>query len=150
MRNGSSNWKKLAGAAFLLALVVGLTAPAHADGRRVTAEVDRPFVIDGRVFDAGRISVQSTARYTPGTDLNEVWVDNECIGYYLSRTDADPVVDGEDRFRFRPDADGRLVLVGYQLRGEASRSFYSFRAAAGEWVAPKESGVTSPVRIASR
>jgi len=152
LRKNSSNWKTLAIVALFLAVVVGVTAPkAEAAGRRVVADMYQPFVINDQLFESGRLSVQVVSSYTPGTEMTKLWVDNECLGYFLTATQADEV-GTQDLFIFDRQTDGSLTLVGFQLLGEPSQALYNFRTVArgGEWLAPVASTSSLPARIAAR
>lgn len=152
MRQDRSNWKALAIVALFLAVVVGVTAPeAQAAGRRVVADMYQPFVINNQLFESGRLSVQVVASYTPGTELTKLWVDNECLGYFLTTALTDEV-GTQDLFIFDRQADGNLDLIGFQLLGEPEQALYTFRTVArgGEWLAPVASNSALPAQVASR
>ncbi|MDH3627442.1 MAG: hypothetical protein OEV00_03135 [Acidobacteriota bacterium] len=152
MRQKQTQWMALTVAALSLAVVVGVTAPeAQAAGRRVVADMDQPFVINGQLFDTGRLSIQTISSYTPGTEMNELWVDNTCVGYLLSKSQ-DGELGARDRFLFDRQADGHVVLVGFQFRGESRQAIYKFRfaAAGGEWLPPGPQKSDTPIVMASR
>ena len=152
MKQDRSNWKTLAIIALFLAVVVGVTAPeARAEGRRVVADMYQPFVINNQMFESGRLSVQVVSNYTPGTELTKLWVDNECLGYFLTTPLTDDV-GTQDLFIFDRQANGNLDLVGFQLLGEPEQALYTFRTVArgGEWLEPVASNSAPPAQVATR
>jgi hypothetical protein len=122
----------------LLALLAGLTAPdSSAAGSRLVVRVDEPFEVNGRLFPAGELSLREVAAFSPVITLNEVCVENECLGLLLAQERSDASVAPCDEMVFRRDGRGHLVLESVAIEGRPALDFYSFdERAGGQWQLP--------------
>lgn len=121
-------WKGLVLVIAGLAILVTVFAPSGvADERRVVANVEEPFEINGRTYPAGEVSVKAVGAYNPSSLLSEVWVGRECLGVFpASRVSADtPTVS--DSVTFKRTADGHLTLVGFASADSSDAGEYRFR-----------------------
>lgn len=122
-----------------LVLVAALAAPElQAAERSVHANLDEPFLINGDVYDAGRVTLREVGDYNPRTTMNEVWVGETCLGLMLAERTSAPVTHSNDRLLFERDYNGTLMLVGFAYRGERTHEFYRYEAVAngGRWSQP--------------
>jgi hypothetical protein len=104
-----------------------VAAPGVAAVRtHVRFEIDQPFRIGERGYDAGVIAVQNVSAYTPSTAMLEVWVNNECLGMMPAYRSAAADGAGDAEALFRRDGDGRLELTGFQLSGRPEGAIYRF------------------------
>ena len=114
-------------------LVVGLCAlcaffaqSVDAAGLRIMVQISEPFEIDGELFPAGTVTVRELADYNPSSTINEVWVDNRCLGLLPALERPTGSLENVDSLIFRRDR-GHLILVGVSFRGGPVRDLYSFR-----------------------
>ena len=112
-------------------MIAALAAPEiQADERSVHVVLNEPFEINGERFDAGRVSLREVSRYTPQTTMNEIWVDETCLGLMMADASDSIGRTSDDRILFERDADGTLLLVGFAYRGERTHEFNGRRATA--------------------
>jgi len=116
---------------FRALLIAGLVAvhihvaTAGTSTPKLEIEAHEPFVVDGRLYPAGTLSVRRAARYTPGVDIDELRIGTRSIGFALVRHD--PVewnADDSNRVVFERNTEGQLVLVGYVLRSGRDNEHY--------------------------
>jgi len=106
-----------------LAALVALLAPQSPAGEpRLVARIDEPFEVNGTVFQSGTVSLRQVGAFTPTSTLNEVCVDNDCLGLLLARSTAPAGVADDDALLFERGSGGRLVLVGFDYRGHGRAS----------------------------
>jgi hypothetical protein len=136
----SVNWKQLSWWIGVLVLLATLAAPELAAGQHsVNATIPEPFEFNGEAFDAGQVTVRELSHYNPGTTLNEIWVDDHCLGVMLAAVSAEEVGPGSnDRILFERAPSGSLVLIGFAYHGQPDREFYGFENATtgGRWSSP--------------
>ena len=124
-----------------LAVLAGLFAPeSAAAGHRVAARLAQPFEVNGQFFSHGELAVREIASYNPTTTLNEVWVNDRCLGLLLAAGSASVSSGSDDTLIFERAAQGHLVLVGFAYRGKGMNELYQFRMASdgGRWLSPAE------------
>ena len=105
----------------------GWIGEAQAGGPRLSVTVSEPFEFQGRIWPAGPLSVMPTREYNPSSSLDEIWIGTECLGRMFA--DRRPAADPTERdvVFFERNANQRLVLVGYSLRGAGES--YRYRPA---------------------
>ncbi len=134
------NWKRLSWWIGGLVLLAALAAPDLAAGQHsVSATIQEPFEFNGEAFGPGTLTVREVSHYNPATTLNEIWVDNRCLGLMLADISSVPASPGaDDRMHFERSAAGNLVLVGLAYRDQPAREFYGYHTAAagGRWSSP--------------
>jgi len=112
--------------ALTLAVVAGLFAPpASASGRRVSVQIDEPFVIGGQHFAAGKLTLREVRDFNPTATLTEVRVDGRSLGVMLAKEEAGQVSTRQDQVIFERSRNGDLVLVSLALKGEPVRRLYT-------------------------
>src|SRR5262245_35552136 len=102
-------------------------AAARADGPRLVVRLHEPFEVNGRTYAGGSLMLRSVADYNPTASIDEVWVDNECLGLMLAFKGQGSQGSSRDSVLFERNARGLLVLVGYNLRGNGSDTAYRYR-----------------------
>jgi len=119
------SWKQFAWIVAGLALLTVIFAPpGEAGSRRITLQMAEPYEIDGQLYPAGELSLRELSAYNPTTTLNELWVDNECLGLRVADTLPDRHKSDSDMLIFTRDPrSGNLILEGVAFRGESSRGF---------------------------
>ena len=136
------NWKKLSWWVGGLVLLAALAAPELAAGQHsVSATIQEPFEFNGEVFGPSAVTVREVSHYNPATTLNEIWVDNRCLGLMLADVSRSPSSRAaDDRIIFERSAAGHLVLVGFAYHDQPAREFYGYETAAtgGRWSSPSE------------
>ena len=114
--------RKLWWTVVVLAALAALFAPPAVAGDRLVAHLDEPFEIAGETFDGGTLSVRPVHIYSPVATLNEVCVDQRCLGLMVARERvAEPAT--RDELIFTRAASGVLVLRGLALAGQPERDF---------------------------
>jgi hypothetical protein len=98
-------------------VVVALTSPVWAHDARLQVRVNEPFEVAGRVYPAGSLTLRSMVDYNPTSSIDEIWVDNRCVGMLMAERSAHGAPAASDSVLFERTGRGRLVLVGYRLRG---------------------------------
>ena len=118
-----TSWKYAAWIVAGLALVVILSAPPMAgEHKRLTIMMEEPYEISGTVYPAGKLSFKELKQYNPTTSFQEVWIDNECIGFVQAKSMPGTEKASSNHFVFKRDAlEGRLALVGIAFKGEHAR-----------------------------
>lgn len=107
--------------------VCALIAPGVSAGStHVRFEIDQPFRIGGRGYDAGVIAVRNVSAYTPSTAMLEVWVNDECLGMMPAHRSTPAGTAALAEALFARDADGRLELTGFQLGARPKGAIYRF------------------------
>ena len=118
------------------AVVVGCFGNLSAAGPRLSVTVDEPFVVDGRVYPAGTLSLKPVKAFTPTTTLNEVWVGKRCLGMLAASHAADPTLEASrNAVLFVRDSDGRLELRGFAYRTDGPGDRYRYALLAPREVA---------------
>jgi hypothetical protein len=120
----SSWWYRALLIAGLVAVHIHV-ATAGTSTPKLKIEAHEPFVVDGRLYPAGTLSVRRAARYSPVIDIDELRIGTRSIGFTLVRHD--PVEwsdDDSSRVVFERNTDGQLVLVGYVLRSGGDNEHY--------------------------
>ncbi len=114
----------------VLAGVIALASasPALAVGPRLSVRVSEPFEVAGRIYPAGSLSLRTIVDYNPSTAMDEVWIGNECLGLLLAERSLNGRPSDQDTVTFERNHEGRLVLVGYVLRGDGKDNVYRYRA----------------------
>jgi len=112
--------------AFLLA-GAATAGPSQASGPRLIAKVPEPFQVGDRVYPAGTLTLRSVTSYHPGATIDELWTGNEFLGFWVADGKRNESRAENDTVVFERNAAGRLVLVGYVLRGERSDVAYRYR-----------------------
>ena len=135
--------------AMLLCLAAPVGAATHP---RASAWLDESFEINGRLYEAGLLSVRELGRYNPSSTLMEISVNRTSVGVLLasSSNSADPT-EGSSALLFNRSSQGHLTLVGFtDLHGDRLE-FYTFRVDSdgGHWLPPADAG-TSETLLASR
>lgn len=123
-----------------LATLIALAAPAaFAEQGRLVVRLGESFEVNGQLYPAGMLSLRELSSYNPASTLNEIWIDNECIGVLLA-SDTGSETGGEDVVNFERGPRGHLVLTGFAYRGKPVHALYGFRVEAGgpRWLAPNE------------
>lgn len=134
-----------------LAVIVLLAAPAAlAEEGRLVVHLGESFEVNGQLYPAGTLSVRELSAYNPASTLNEIWIDNECIGVLLASSS--PAVIAEDVVNFERSPAGHLVLTGFAYRGEAVQHLYQFRVEASgpRWLAPAENAEALVAALSSQ
>jgi hypothetical protein len=123
--------------------VVGLAGDALAAGPRLVVDLDEPFVVDGEVYEAGELSLRPVLAFTPTVTLNEVWVDNRCLGVLrATRSGRSDLEASRNAVLFGRDESGRLVLRGFAYRVDGDEERYRYE------LLPTRAPETAPVLIA--
>lgn len=112
---------------------------AEARGPRLVARLNEPFEVSGRVYPGGSLTLRSVADYNPAASIDEVWVDNECLGLMVASKSPGSRSSSKDSVLFERNTLGRLVLVGYNLRGNGADTAYRYRSTS--WVGGATDGV---------
>ncbi len=122
-----------------IALLFASAVEAH--GTRLVVRLDEPFEVQGQVYPGGSLMLRPVTDFNPTASIDEVWVDNECLGLLVASKQSRERSSSHDSVVFERNADGRLVLVGYQLRGNGTSTAYRYR---GE-IASRTTRTVSPV-----
>jgi hypothetical protein len=109
-----------------LALSALFAPGAVAGGTNVRFEIDQPFQLGGRDYDAGVIAVNGVSVFTPSTAMLEVWVNGECLGMMPAHRTTPAGTAALAEAFFTRDADGRLALTGFQLGARPKGAIYRF------------------------
>lgn len=121
-----SRSRTLVGALLLVSAMA--MSPLLAQGQRLVVHMQEPFEFGGRVHSPGLLTLRYVIQYNPGAVLDEVWVGTECLGLMVAeKTRHAPST--HDAVIFERNTAGRLVLLGYVLRG--SDNAYLYRTTAG-------------------
>jgi|GEM_PF-3475030 len=127
----------------LLACVLSATITAAAGVEvSITVKVSEPFEVNGTLYPAGRLQLKSMRDYNPSQSINELWLNHECLGYFLARKGGeDPSLSRSDTMFFTRSPQGHLVLVGYMLTGQGSNKLFRYEDTGGKshWAAPRNS-----------
>jgi len=122
-----------------LAMVAAVFAPeASAADATLTLQVSESFEVNGQVYPADTLTLRQVGSYNPTATLNEVWVGKQCLGVLVGKIDPRGSTSAADSLVFTRNAEGRLMLVGVEFRGQPARELFAFdqlapaRAAAGE------------------
>jgi len=108
-------------------IVAGLASGISAAGPRLVVNVDEPFVVDGRTYPAGTLSLRTVHEFTPTKTLSEVWVGDRCLGMLAaSRGDDARLEASRNAVLFARDPDGRLELRGFAYRVDGAGDRYRF------------------------
>ena len=117
----------------MVLLIIGLCAlcavfaqSADAAGQRIMVQISEPFEIDGELFPAGTVTVREVSDYNPRATINEVWVDNRCLGILPGLERPSESQQDVDSLFFKRER-GHLVLIGVSFRGGPVRDLHSFR-----------------------
>ena len=116
----------------LAALVVLLAPDSQAADRRLVAQMDEPFEIDGKLYPPGELSVRHQGGYTPVTSLNEIRVDGQILGVVVGRRAAAIAAAPNDSLIFHRAQDGHLVLHSVALVGESPHELHQASSQADE------------------
>jgi len=111
----------------VLGILPGLSggvSESRAGGPRLTVSVSEPFEFQGRVWPATTLSVMPVATYNPSASLDEIWIGAECLGRMVAHRRPVGSPATQDVVVFERNADQRLVLVGYALRGTSETYRY--------------------------
>jgi len=119
-----TNSRKLAAVTAAFVWAVLLAGPAAA-GNKLTARMDEPFEINGKLYAAGSLVVEHLQDYTPSTSLSEVWAGSEFVGVLRADRVAGAGDEESGSLTFLRDARGTLVLFGY---GSAAHGEFQFQA----------------------
>ena len=118
-------WTRLSWWILGLALIAALAAPdVAAANRTVTATMAEPFEINGELFRGGELKLREVSAYNPSTTINEVWVDERCLGLMLAGSSRGTRPGTTDRIIFERNDTGRLILVGFAYRDQDECEFY--------------------------
>ena len=112
----------------LLAWLSALAAPAAAVGPNLEIQVDEPFEVNGEVYPAGTLQVRGLGDYSPTQNINELWLDDVCLGYLLARRGE--AEDGQaftDSMFFTRSPEGRLVLAGYTVADGGAGELFRYQ-----------------------
>ena len=105
----------------LAGLVVLFAPEARAAGRRLVAQIEEPFVVNGQLFPPGELSVRELGEYSPVAKLDEVQVDGRTLGYVVAHELSDDRAADTDALIFARNQDGQLVLQSVAVAGEPTR-----------------------------
>jgi len=120
-------WKGLAMIVVALAFLVTIFAPSGvADDRRLVADVDEPFEVNGELYPAGMISVKKVRDYNPSSSLSEIWVGRTCLGLFQASRVPDDSTSSHDTLNFERTSEGHLALVGFATNAQSTREAYRF------------------------
>ena len=110
-----------------LAVVAALFAPdAAAADTTLTLQVSESFEVDGQVYPADTLTLRQVGTYNPTATLNEVWVGKHCLGVLVGKVDPRGSISETDSLIFTRNAEGRLMLVGVEFRGQPARELLAF------------------------
>ena len=109
----------------LIALVFASTVDAQ--GPRLVVRLDEPFEVRGQVYPGGSLMLRPVTDFNPSASIDEVWVDNESLGLLVASKTSGTRSSSHDSVLFERNAQGRLVLVGYNLRGNGTGASYRYR-----------------------
>ena len=109
----------------LIALVSASAVEGH--GPRLVVRMDEPFEVNGQVYPGGSLMLRSVTDFNPVASIDEVWVDRECLGLLVASKASGERSSSHDSVLFERNAEGRLVLVGYNLRGSGTNTAYRYR-----------------------
>lgn len=108
-----------------------------AGGHRIQVDVAEPFEVDGVLYPSGTLSVEVIRDYNPSSTLNEIWLDDRCLGMVITRKGAvEYSRSSRDTVVFGRDPEGHLVLVGYDLHGAPGNHVFQYGKLAGKRKAP--------------
>jgi hypothetical protein len=117
------SWRRLLAIVIALAALAAVFAPGvKAADRRLLAEIEEPFVINGTLYPAGPLSIRQLGDYTPSETLNEIWAGNDCLGVLLAAEIPASRRESGDSLLFERDQQGLLVLTGFVFRGQRPRN----------------------------
>ncbi len=126
MGKGRKSFNIVLGVA-LLAWLLAWTAPVMAAGPILAAQVDEPFEVNGELYPAGKLHVKSLGNYSPTQIINEIWVDDICLGYLLARRGvAESDQAFQDAMFFTRSREGHLVLIGYSVADSGTRELFRY------------------------
>jgi hypothetical protein len=126
MIGGRRLWRAWYGPLFLVLAVASFCPPSFAGGGRLVAEVGEPFLVGAETVPPGTLSVRHVNRLSPVSSLDEVWVDDRCLGVLLASRSRSEGGKAPDSLVFTRNAQGRLVLAGYYLRSGRNTDLYRF------------------------
>ena len=117
----------------LLAWLSALAAPAAAVGPNLEIQVDEPFEVNGELYPAGMLQVKGLGDYSPTQNINELWLDNVCLGYLLARrAEAENAQAFTDSMFFTRSPEGHLVLAGYTVADGGAGELFRYQQQTGE------------------
>jgi len=141
------NWKRLSCWVGGLVLLAALAAPELTAGQHsVSATIQEPFEFNSEIFGPGALTVREVSHYNPATTLNEIWIDNRCLGLMLADVShSSSSRAASNRIIFERSAAGRLVLIGFAYRGQPAREFYGYETATTgrRWSSPSKRSMES-------
>jgi len=122
-----NGFKNGARKAVILAGVVLMTVSVvSAADMQLTAKVTEPFEVRGVIHPAGTLQVREIQDFTPTQTINELWLDDSCLGYLMARrSEAENSQPFTDTMFFTRSPEGHLILAGHTVadsgRGELFR-----------------------------
>ncbi len=117
----------LGGSVLVLAACAPLAPRAVAAGERLVVSLSEPFEIDGRVYPAGTLALESIRDLNPATSLDEVTVGGEPRGILMAHTRRGESGASRDSVVFVRSAEGRLALLGYVRGSSEPGRLYVFK-----------------------
>lgn len=105
------------------------TTPSLAGTPRLVASVTEPFQVGDQLVPAGTLTLRSLRDYHPGARIDELWSGTRFLGFWVADGRENESRAERDTIVFERNSAGRLVLVGYVLRGSRSDVAYRYRAA---------------------
>lgn len=113
--------------AALLAWLLAWAAPVMAAGPILAAHVDEPFEVNGEMYPAGKLHVKSLGNYSPTQRINELWLNDVCLGYLLARkSTAESNQDFTDSMFFTRSQEGHLILAGYTVANSGTKELFRY------------------------
>lgn len=117
------DWKRLLLIVLVLAAITAAFAPSvEAAGRRLTAEIAEPFMINGTLYPAGPITIRQIGDYNPSETLNEIRAGDESIGVLRAAEMPASRRERSSSLLFERNPQGDLVLTGFVYRGQRPRT----------------------------
>jgi len=122
----------------LLAWLSAWAAPAAAIGPNLEIQVDEPFEVNGEMYPAGTLQVRSLGDFSPTQNINELWLDDHCLGYLLARRGvAESAEKFTDSMFFTRSPEGHLVLAGYTVADSGAGELFRYQQQ------PRETAITA-------
>jgi len=111
----------------LALLAVGSAPEVEAEERPLSARVDEPFTVDGKLFDAATVTLRFVGRYNPTSTLHEVRVGDECVGIFVAERVSGNSGGNLGSIILGRKRSGTLVLVGFRYRGTPPSQYFALR-----------------------
>lgn len=123
----TARWTVL-GAILTVALAgAAMVAPAIAAGPRLVARMTEPFLVGDHLCQPGTVTLRAGTAYYPGSTIDELWMGTDFLGFWVADGKRNESRSGRDSLVFERNRAGRLVLVGYVLRGDRADTAFRYR-----------------------